>query len=430
MGFSHLTATLAPIILVAYSDGIHISDAVFDCSWAGEVPYVERLKPSEIWQAFFVDSVPIKTSLPALLEIHSRWTNEYLISRFGDVLVQTEHDRENRTTDYCGMERLGSTVQCSAADFEYMREVKKLTTLKDYVSNMTAYPDTFNRYVISMLAEEMASELPFLPGFSCGLQRFMAPIDSPSDPMHATEIHEMNFWLSKGGTVSTLHYDMNHQIMCQIDGHKDWRFWDLRTELDHIPMWSGYYSTSYQSDDAPIDPLNVDLEKFSDFVNAKWYNTTLSPGECLLIPNRHWLHVVLSHANARNMGFSVHVSVDKHNTYSVYDCDSEVEELEFSKLEKYEVSWPFPGDSRESGFNQVRMGMHRWKPVAVYAMTNLVKHKIPLVESVRVVTNNRINSRINQMLREAEAMTDAGRFTELLHFAPFWRDVVTLAHNM
>lgn len=36
--------------------------------------------------------------------------------------------------------------------------------------------------------------------------------------------------------------DMNHQVMCQISGRKEWIFIDPLTSIDAVPMWSGHYA--------------------------------------------------------------------------------------------------------------------------------------------------------------------------------------------
>ena len=394
---------------------VDISDAIFDPSWIGEVEHIETLSPSELWNTFYNTSVPVKASLPILLEVQRLWTNEYLVEQFGNEIVQTEPDREDRTTDYCDMVRLGEKIACTAEDYRKNRDLKSNYLLGDFVGNLTVRG--FDRYVISMLPTSMAAELPFLPGFSCGLRRQLHQIDKAADP---TQIHELNFWFSKGSTFSVIHYDMNHQIMCQVDGRKEWRFWDLRTEADRIPMWSGFYPATHASDDTPIDPLNVDLEKYPDFLHARWRNTTLNPGECLLIPSRHALHFVRSFPTEHNIGFSVHVSPTEGA--ELYEC--EVGDREFSALGKFDVMWPFPGDPRESGYQKVRMGMSDWKQYALLALRR-VNAGLTLTEAVAEITDTRSlrSRRIAQMIAELEEEKD---LLKIFAFAPLWREVVTI----
>ena len=407
---------------VLHTCGLDIADPVFDVSWISEVPTVERLNPSELWHALFNVGLPVKTPLSALLEVQKLWTDEYLVSTFGDQLVRTEPDRENRTVDYCGLERLGETIECGRSDYEYTKQLSVYYTLRDVISNFTKKPENFNRYVISMLPDSMAKDLPFLPGFSCGLRRPLSPIDKPADPLHMTQIQELNFWFSKGSTYSAIHYDMNHQIMCQISGRKEWRFWDLRTELDHIPMWSGFYPNTQSSDDSPIDPLDVDLGKYPDFLNAKWMNTTLNPGECILIPSRHSLHFVRGFPDERNIGFSVHVSRD-YGPLNFYSCDEMVTNITHSNLTDFSVMWPFPGDPRESGYNKVRMGMGDWKGLALTALRQMWKG-VSLADAIAELTEGRYtrSKRIQALM--ADVPTDD--MSDFLNYGPLWREVHTL----
>jgi hypothetical protein len=401
---------------------VDIADPIFDRGWMSEVPFVDSLTPSVLWKQFFSVGTPIKTSLPALYDIQELWTDEYLASRFGTELVRTEPDRENRTVDYCGLERLGEIVRCGRSDYDYTKQLSVYYTLGDFISNISTRPADFRRYVITALPESMAEELPFLPGFGCGLRRRFYPIDNPEDPLRMTQVSELNFWLSKGSTYSAIHYDMNHQIMCQISGRKEWRFWDLRTELEHIPMWSGFYPETMSSDDSPIDPLEVDLVKYPQFLNAKWTNTTLNPGECLLIPSRHALHFVRSYPSERNIGFSVHVSRD-YGSESIYDCDEEVKNLTKSNLGDFHVMWPFPGDPRESGHNTVRMGYGDWKIYALFALKK-VHEGMSLSDAISDLTNGLSlrSKRIQSLMKDAPK-------TGLLNYGPLWREVYTLINR-
>ena len=387
-----------------------------------------ELKPSEIWSSFFNSSRPVKTFLPELRKIQTLWDDDYMKSSFGDVLVQTEPGRENRTTDYCGLERMGKVIQCDKDDFEYVRQVRVYYSLGDYVGNLS--DPNFDRYVISMLDERMASELPFLPGFSCGLKRRYYQMDTPEDELHATEIQELNFWFSRGDTYSTLHYDMNHQIMCQIDGRKEWRFWDLRTEHEHIPMWSEFYQSSQsRSDDSPIDPLNVDLDRFPQFLNAKWINTTLNPGECLLIPNYHWLHYVRSFQAERNMGFSVHINPRAITPEHFYACDELVSNISHSSLGNFTVTVPFPGDVRESEYNVARMGREYWKDYALHAVKELIRGR-PLEDILSEITNGRSSKskRIRSLIGDIPANLPLGEYVlSLFNHGPLWREIDYLA---
>ena len=416
-------------LLLPLAAGIDIADPIFDKSWISEVPTVETLTPGELWNTFYNTSTPLKTKLSSLLDVQARWTNEYLLDKFGDVLVRTEPDRENRTTDYCGLVRLGEKINCNREDYAKMKHLKVYYTFRDFINNMTTYGDDFHRYVIGMLPDSMAAELPFLPGFSCGYRRAYYPLDNPPDELAVTQIAEMNFWFSKGSTYSAVHYDMNQQIMCQIDGHKEWRFWDLRTELPHIPMWSGFYPETLQSDDMPIDPLDVDLEKYPDFVNAKWTNTTLSPGECLLIPSRHALHFVRGFKGERNIGFSIHVHSEMKEK-QFYDCDATVSNITHSNLGDFNVLWPFPGDPRETEYNIVRMGYVDWKDLAVFAIRRMHQDRTLTLERViGEITNGRSDrsKRIAALLNDEEVESrDALR---IFNFGPLWREVYFLRNK-
>jgi hypothetical protein len=281
-----------------------------------------------------------------------------------------------------------------------------------------------NRYIVSMLPTNLSTDLPFLPAFGCGLRREFSPIDSPRDPRYESEIHELNFWFSSGKTHSVLHYDMNNQIMCQIVGEKDWRFWDLRSQSGHIPMWSGFYPDHLSSDDSPIDPVDIDLVKFSGFIDAKWTNTTLRPGECLLIPARHALHYVRGRPG-RNIGFSVHSSLTDSPVY--HDCDSIMDGVESLALSGFDVIWPFPGDPGESEYEEIRMGKASWKRTAVVIIQSLMQRRGEGVTTADLIEFIRGEMKLDNVEKFLEEIKNK-EISSFFKFEKLWREIDSQIH--
>ena len=161
---------------------------------------------------------------------------------------------------------------------------------------------------------------------------------------------------------------MNHQMMCLYDGEKqclvwllspgvagekEWFYWDLRKNIQHIPTWSSYYSQQHQrplggSDDSPIDGERVDLLTYPQFKNARWTNTTLRAGDCMYTP-AHIMHYVRS--TGRNIA-----GMYMFQTETKYDAAScpAAAKTEASALDQYDVLWEFPGLVKDgAGYNQV-----------------------------------------------------------------------------
>jgi hypothetical protein len=218
--------------------------------------------------------------------------------------------------------------------------------------------------------------------------------------------------------------------MCQIDGRKEWRFWNLRTEHDNIPMWSNFYQSEERSDDSPIDPLDVDLERYPQFLSAKWINTTLNPGECLLIPNYHWLHYVRGFGGERNLGFSVHVNPNAVTQEHFYDCDDLVKDVTHSRLGNFTVTVPFPGDPRETEYNVARMGRGYWKDYALHAVKEIIRGST-LPEILSLMTNGRSDKsrRIHSFIQDVPSDLDKSTYVRaLFNHGALWREVDYLAN--
>ena len=49
-------------------------------------------------------------------------------------------------------------------------------------------------------------------------------------------IHELNFWMSSGGTRSVIHYDADHNIHCLVAGRKDFMMMDKAENVENLYM--------------------------------------------------------------------------------------------------------------------------------------------------------------------------------------------------
>merc|ERR1712217_142311 len=191
--------------------------------------------------------------------------------------------------------------------------------------------------------------------------------------MGMAQLYENNFWYLRVpkdmmGT-STIHYDMNHQIMCIFAGKKEWIMWDLKTEKKKIPMWNEYYKEPKKggprgSDDSPIDGERVDLVRWPDFASAKWKNTTIEKGDCLFTP-ANLLHYVRSWSDDPDDPRSFALMTMYGHEYNQYDPTYCQDTPAYVPLSEYDVMWgEFPGSKEVPRcMNHIKMGYTNWKAI-------------------------------------------------------------------
>ena len=220
---------------------------------------------------------------------HRRWDDAYLSQQFGDARVKVEYRRENRLSDYCGMVKRGSTVECPDWQPSDLWKVgldqEQYRDLRDFLWRWNDTGST-EEYVISSLPSEMRRDIAIPPTFGAfGGARH--PAEGRAE-RGETPFYEANLWMSQslpmpapprpdphvppaapapaaglmdllglgspgqGGDTdgggaplefssSVIHYDQNHQVMCLFSGTKEWIFIDPLTEIKDVPMWSEYY---------------------------------------------------------------------------------------------------------------------------------------------------------------------------------------------
>ena len=92
-----------------------------------------------------------------------------------------------------------------------------------------------------------------------------------------------NAWFGPEGTVSPLHHDPKHNLLCQVFGEKYVRLYEESENAHVYPHQSPMLFNTSQ-----VDVENPDLAKFPDFSQARFSDYILRPGDCLYIPPRCW----------------------------------------------------------------------------------------------------------------------------------------------
>ncbi|XP_059152927.1 bifunctional peptidase and arginyl-hydroxylase JMJD5-like isoform X2 [Physella acuta] len=175
------------------------------------------------------------------------WTDQFLRKKYGDLNVKVEvGKKEDRTKRPTSM------------------------TLSQFLNSYK----TNDLYLVQTLNDKM-EELVYVPEcLHCGgLQKV---------------IQEAVIWLGSGKAKSVLHYDDLDNILCLLDGKKNFFLVDKAfksdVEADGFVQSEGY---------SLVDVDKVDFEKFPRLANIEWYQANLSKGDCLYVP-KGWYHQVTS----------------------------------------------------------------------------------------------------------------------------------------
>ncbi|XP_003704451.2 jumonji C domain-containing protein 5 isoform X1 [Megachile rotundata] len=115
---------------------------------------------------------------------------------------------------------------------------------------------------------------------------FMVPEYCSFTDNDSIESPDINAWFGPEGTVSPLHFDPKHNLLCQVFGYKRVILYHPNDSSNLYP-----YDTKLLNNTAQVDPLSPNYEKWPEFSKAKGWIGYLKPGEMLYIPPKWWHHV-------------------------------------------------------------------------------------------------------------------------------------------
>ncbi|KAL8944867.1 MAG: hypothetical protein Q9216_000157 [Gyalolechia sp. 2 TL-2023] len=179
---------------------------------------------------------------------------------------------------------------------------QSIITFKDFMENymMSEAPDTST---LGYLAQhDLFSQIPSLrndiaiPDYCYTIPPALEAAGSArtrKPPPPQLEEPLLNAWFGPAGTVSPLHTDPYHNILCQVVGKKYIRLYSPEQTDKLYPkgIEEGGVDMSNTSEvdaEAAAEVLNAD---FPLFLQAEYVETILSEGECLYIPVGWWHYV-------------------------------------------------------------------------------------------------------------------------------------------
>jgi lysine-specific demethylase 8 len=235
----------------------------------GEVDVIDGFpSPLEFYDKYIVGSKPVLMRGAAKgMKAFSLWTDEYLSSNFGKEWVEVEEGKkENRDL---------SMWTDSFGGF-----------LRKYQGKDSTDKHRGNFYSVSAMPipQRKDYELPRMVNCPAYYSNRMGGM------------RQINHWFSSGGTSSVLHKDQFENLNCLFDGSKDMVFFHRNYSEEDL-HWD--YTDNHHHSKA--DCSSVDLIKYPNIKNLKWWKAHMDRGDCLFIP-RGWYHHVKSNPgeNKRN----------------------------------------------------------------------------------------------------------------------------------
>ena len=112
-----------------------------------------------------------------------------------------------------------------------------------------------------------------------------------------TESVDIKAWLGPKGTISPMHYDPKHNLLCQVFGSKTIILASPEDTINLYPHESEFLQNTSQ-----IDAEHLDVGKYPLVAQVKFYHLTLQPGDCLYMPPKWW-HYVRSNSPSFSVSF-------------------------------------------------------------------------------------------------------------------------------
>jgi len=107
-----------------------------------------------------------------------------------------------------------------------------------------------------------------------------------------------NVWLGPAGTVTPLHHDPQHNLLCQVVGRKHVRLYAPGAGGDGALYPHG----GRMANSSRVDALAPDAARFPLFAAAPFVDCELAPGDALYIPPRWW-HFVTALTSSASVSF-------------------------------------------------------------------------------------------------------------------------------
>ncbi|XP_017066420.1 bifunctional peptidase and arginyl-hydroxylase JMJD5 [Drosophila eugracilis] len=169
---------------------------------------------------------------------------------------------------------------------------QQLVKIRDFLRRQFGKQDNNSSHDIEYLAQhELFSQIP-------ALKRDISVPDycsiSKDDPPGVVDIKA---WLGPAGTISPMHYDPKHNLLCQVFGYKK-----IILAAPEDTKYLYPHHNEFLANTSQIDAAHLDLETYPLLGKVKFYELLLQPGDCLYMPPKWW-HYVRSESPSFSVSF-------------------------------------------------------------------------------------------------------------------------------
>ncbi|KAH8371520.1 hypothetical protein KR093_007840 [Drosophila rubida] len=164
---------------------------------------------------------------------------------------------------------------------------QQLVKIRDFLYRQFSDEDTQVEYLAQ---HELFSQIPALKADICIPDYCSVNTESPSSV-------DIKAWLGPKLTVSPLHTDPKHNLLCQVFGCKRII---LAAPADTANLYA--HEGEFLGNTSQIDAANLDFEHFPLLSKVRFYELLLQPGDCLYLPPKWW-HYVRSNTPSFSVSF-------------------------------------------------------------------------------------------------------------------------------
>ncbi|XP_041449737.1 bifunctional peptidase and arginyl-hydroxylase JMJD5 [Drosophila obscura] len=159
---------------------------------------------------------------------------------------------------------------------------QQLVKIRDFLRRQFVHQSEDGCREIEYLAQhELFAQIPALKADICVPD--YCTVSGAEEPPAAVDIKA---WLGPAGTISPMHYDPKHNLLCQVFGSKQIILAAPKDTDNLYPHESEFLGNTSQ-----INAAELDFKKYPLLEKVRFYKLLLQPGDCLYMPPKWWHYV-------------------------------------------------------------------------------------------------------------------------------------------